>query len=196
MRQIFIALVIASWHTLLSSAAPVPKDATKGELYFPITLGSRWVYEISGRESAEIIIAVEEKDGARLVTTGYETRGEVVANQVICVSEKGISLVDTDVADLDEPFWMLKLPQTKENKWEAVLAPTGLEKATGKMIASGPEVIKVPAGTFQAIRVDMDISFAGERRKVSTWFAPHVGKVKEVRGDRIEVLKSFTPGNK
>ena len=50
--------------------------------------------------------------------------------------------------------------------------------------------------TTGPIRVTLDMDFLGHqgKEKSITWYAPNVGKVKEVRGKRVEVLKSFTPG--
>lgn len=53
----------------------------------------------------------------------------------------------------------------------------------------------MPAGTFRAIKVKYEgqgISEPGTER--TTWYAPGVGKVRELVEGRERVLKSFTPG--
>jgi hypothetical protein len=181
-------------------AAPVPPPPKTPPLYFPTTVGTRWVYQTQGekRESVEVVMEVKEKDGEKWVAVGSECEGKVEYHHAISVSDKGLAVVDTSVSDLDEPSWLLKLPHKAGNKWDYGIAPACVGQWKGTALADGPEKVTVPAGRFEAIRVKVDITFAGDRRRVTTWYAPGIGKVKEIvttdSGDRVEVLKSFTPG--
>jgi len=180
--------------SMLSGVAPVPADSTPPPLYFPTIKGSKWVYQTEENERVEVILDVKEKSGEKLVTVGYQVRDKQPSPaHTVAVSGKGLCLVNTTVATLDEPFWLLKLPQPQNTKWDAVLAVSGIGREVGKMTATGPERVEVPAGTFQAIRVDLDINL-GKRLRKTCWYAPGVGKVKEVVGDSVEVLKSYTVG--
>jgi hypothetical protein len=72
-------------------------------------------------------------------------------------------------------------------------------RATGTAKASGPERVVVPAGTYRAVRVDMEMPYIDGRKgmaKRSYWYAPGVGRVKDVADGEVTVLKSFTPGKK
>lgn len=196
-------LVLLSAVTLLlavAPAAPVPPPPKTPPLYFPTTVGAKWVYQTEGNkdEKVEMVMKVEDKDGEKWVAIGSEWKGKVDYRHAISVSDKGLAVVDTDVSDLDEPSWLLKLPHKAGNKWDYVIALPGVGKWKGKAIADGTEKVEVPAGKFEAIRVKLDITFAGDRRQTTAWYAPGVGMLKQIvkseSGERVEVLKSFTPG--
>jgi hypothetical protein len=55
--------------------------------------------------------------------------------------------------------------------------------AAAKMTASGPDAISLPAGTFQAFKVHVDLMVAAGRSRVRSsndyWFAPGVGLVRQ-----------------
>jgi hypothetical protein len=178
----------------LAPAAPVPKGE-KGVLYFPTKIGAKWVYSTWDSERVEVVTAVEEKDGAKLVTVGYQSRDGVVSTNIVSVSEKGLAVVAW-LDDLGEPLWLLKLPHAAGSKWDAVIDLPGRLHLKGAMADGGPDRVLVPAGEFRAIRITSN--FPSHDRKIrvvkTVWYAPRVGKVKEVRGDTVEVLKSFTPG--
>lgn len=194
--RIAIALLLcaAAVPTLLRSA-PIPGDKAK-ELYYPTRVGARWVYQTQRGDKVEEVVAVKSgKNGTYLVTVGFSKQGEVVPDYVISVSEQGFCIVSYTLAELTEPFWMLKLPHNKEDSWKPVLAAEGWSKVVGSAKASGPETVEVPASKFQAIRVEMDVPHPGGRlAKTTFWYAPGVGKIKERRGSVVDVLKSFEPG--
>ena len=181
----------------LLGAAPVPAPAPRPRQvsYFPTTVGTKWVYQEGEDEHVEVITAVTEKDGAKLVTVGSEWKGEVTPRYLLAVSEKGIAHVAADVAELDEPAWALKFPHTPGKRWDFVLAVKGVGKWSGTATAGAAVVVEVPAGKFDAIPVECDINFIGERRRFTRWFAPDVGEVKSaVLGAKERVLKQFTRG--
>jgi hypothetical protein len=68
-------------------------------------------------------------------------------------------------------------------------------KATYKL--GRTEEVTVPAGTYSAIRVDVEIKYETETMWMTFWYAPGVGSVKfeGASGDfkQTTVLKSFTP---
>jgi hypothetical protein len=181
-------------------AAPVPKDADKPVLYYPVQKGTTWVYKTGDDEETSTITDVEKKkDGAFLVTISRESQRGFVPHSRMLVSGEGVAVVEvklTGLVPLDEPLWVLKTPSAGGKSWGVAVALGGDELGVGKMTASGPEKVEVPAGTYQAVRVDMDGTFFGERQQVTTWYAVGVGKVKEVSGKEVEVLKSFLPGSK
>jgi hypothetical protein len=189
-----VVLLIAIPLAALAPAAPVPKDANKPKLYHPVTKGAKWVYVCSGEDAREFehaleVTAVEDgKDGAKLVTV---TAGEQIKTiYTLSVSEKGLCLLRTDGTDLDKPFWHLKLPHTDGQVWKLVAAAAG-ETRMSKFAAYGPERVEVPAGVFQAIRVE---SFFDEQLAATTWFAEDIGITKAISQNIVMSLRSFTPG--
>jgi hypothetical protein len=196
MSRLLVLLSAAAVSFAIAPAAPVPPEAKKPGLYFPTKVGTKWVYQTEGEkhESVEVVMEIEDKEGEKLVKIGHERDGKAVYDCTIAVSEKGLSLVETGISPLGEPCWLLKLPHKSNNKWDVVLSPVVFSTLKGKAVANGPEKIEVPAGKFEAIRVKIDLAYDDGREMITTWYAPGIGKVKEVRGERIEVLKSFTPG--
>jgi hypothetical protein len=60
--------------------------------------------------------------------------------------------------------------------------------------AVGVERVEVPAGTFDALRIECRTVVAGEIVMAREWWAPGIGLVRQIRGEGELVLKSFTPG--
>lgn len=202
MRCIFVPLTLLMLLLASAPAAPIPTHAKKTPLYQPLKVGTKLVYGYEGKkeEFDEVVMKVETNEGVWDVTLGSEGVGIIVPHKIYSVSDKGLCIkaawCDGTLTPFDEPVWVLKLPHAAHDAWDTVFAISDLDlKYTGKTIIDGYERVKVPAGTFDAIRMKMDIVIEGERRQFTTWYAPHVGRVKEVLEDEIEVLKSYTPGD-
>jgi hypothetical protein len=56
------------------------------------------------------------------------------------------------------------------------------------------EEIKVPAGKYRAIRVDVESVNDGEVRLDRYWYAKNVGLIERYSKSSGQVLYSFTPG--
>lgn len=174
----------------LATAAPIPGDAAK--LYFPTTLGTRWVYENDGYEIVHVITEVETKGKLTIVSVARiegETNSHV---RTMAVSSEGLWQVGPFSKAVEGRLWF-KLP-----------AVAGPPKMDGLYIMTvvGHEKVKVPAGEFDAIRVDEDnrhLLGSAAPTRVSYWIAPGVGIVKSSSKtgndeEKVEVLKSCTPG--
>ena len=89
----------------------------------------------------------------------------------------------------DPPLLLLKLPHKEGDKWDP-------DQKTGKWprVAGKIEKITVPAGTFEAIRVEQESPDfpSGKLSRSVWWFAPRVGLIKMTYGDTVEQMKSFT----
>jgi hypothetical protein len=120
-------------------------------------------------------------------------------------SASGLHLVDDKFMDWNPPLWRLKLPFRNGDTWAVgVVAKPKNERVTfdetWKFAAYGPEEVRVPAGTFKAIRVEREAQLL--RSQDTMWYAPGVGMVKHefgfgprVRPERgTAVLTAFTPG--
>jgi hypothetical protein len=64
--------------------------------------------------------------------------------------------------------------------------------------SGGEEEVEVPAGKFQAVRVERQFEVAGQVYRQTNWVTPAVGTVKiqaqAPDGSVTHVLKSYTPG--
>src|SRR4051794_36149992 len=91
-----------------ASAAPKPKDDGKPVLYFPIRVGTKWVYD-DGRETTLEISAVEVKGDVTIVTVdSIGSKGKELY-QKFAVSAKGLEQIQFRQYEAYS-YWQLKLP--------------------------------------------------------------------------------------
>jgi hypothetical protein len=200
MFRAILALAVSSFIVANVSGDPIPKKSGNDKFYCATTVGTKWVYTDWDRESEEEILDVKDGPyGAKDVIIGHKIGGRILTADVTRVSEKGLSHSVTMFGELDEEYWLLKLPTANYQKWSPVLACKDLFEIKCEAVASKPEKVLVPAGEFMAIRVEMSVAHGigtDKPFKVTTWYAPNVGKIKQIHSLRegIEVLKSFTHG--
>jgi len=171
----------------VAHAAPAPK--AKETVYFPTKEGDTRVYEIRTGAKVEggytdVVTKVEKKDGALQVTITRERAGTTDFVTTIAVTSEGLTRVAIDGMTLEKPIPLLKMPAKVGTKWEV--------DGGAKYSVTKEEEVEVPAGKFQAIRVE---SVAGTS-KSTLWFAPGVGlfKMASDGSDRVQVLKEFKGG--
>ncbi|MBM3979741.1 MAG: DUF3108 domain-containing protein [Planctomycetes bacterium] len=179
----------------VAPAAPVPKHLTpKTEArYFPTRLGaeSRYLLDEKDQGGFDRVTAVEEGDG--------ETRATVNDGQAVwLVSKKGLFIARQGTATYHPPLAILKMDHVGGTAWDVTSETKGSDNKHphGKFAAHGPEEVKVPTGTYRAIRVEG--AWDGGT-KVTFWFAPEVGLVKRVvkhanGGGFTQELRAFAPG--
>jgi hypothetical protein len=175
----------------LAFAAPVPKKKATA-LYFPTTVGTKWVMEC-GKERSEYT-----------VTEGVEKEGEwLVKIEVLEGGEKGTA---ERVVSAEGVFG--KLPSGKRTKLLESPPKKGAKWAAEEHFANGQlevavvcevlreEKVKVPAGEFEAVVVEERVEHKGKLQAKSTrWYAPGRGVVKMVVGkDEEWVMTSFEKG--
>jgi len=198
----FLALALVTFN---APAAPTLKG--KETYYFPTTEGDKRVYETREgdrvRESSNVVMKVEKKDGTMIVSVGREVKGELRVVEKVEVSEKGVTHLRSGPFLLKTPRPDVKLPVKPGEQWsyesDSGDGPVGTKTTytVGK-----EEEIEVPAGKFKAVRVDNELTFPSAKGETkvrrSNWYAPGVGLVKLVidtgTSKTTMVLKSFTPG--
>lgn len=169
-------------------AAPVPREHRRPVPYFPTAVGTRWVYERDGRELVDTVTAAERAGGAVLVTVRREDSGTVVGQDKLLVSGEGVFRVAATGQRLDPPVCLVRLPVPA--RW----AVTG-GGVTGTCAARRVEAVDVPAGRFEAVRVDGVYTVHGTAATSTEWYAPGVGVVRQETGVGSTLrLVSFTPG--
>ncbi|MBP3956290.1 hypothetical protein J8F10_13450 [Gemmata sp. G18] len=179
----------------LAPAAPVPKHMMpKGPQFnYPTALGTKWVYVIEGGgEHTRVITRVEEKNGAKFVTIDWSApAGRKPDQSVHVVTKDGVYIHAESGQAYDPPLLYFKLPYRAGDSWKSTFARPGLKVST--QTTAGPvEKIKVPAGEFSAVRVDVEMSFNGQGKQTrARWLANGIGMVK---AEKSCVLKSFTLG--
>jgi hypothetical protein len=161
-------------------AAPAPKR-TEPVPYFPTAVGARWAYDRGGgREEVVEVSAVEKVDG-ELVVSRSSVDGPVTQYTKMVVTPTGLRQDQYNSGP--STVWVLRTDVRPGGSWDT---------PEGKRSVHGPERIEVPAGKFDALRVEWEQ--AGSR--MVSWYAPGVGEVKRVErrgGEEIvfRVLTSF-----
>lgn len=181
------------WDTVRS--APVPPGTAEPPLYFPVTVGTKWVYNeaINGTSQegyAEVITASEKKNNSYIVTVkstsvNFVDSDETTISQYIISPDGVFSLAwglesEKTRVDYDPPSCLLKYPFKVGDKWR-----DEKDKKEPFRVVKKIETVKVPAGTFEAVRIDVGSNH-------SLWYAPGKGVVKMHRGDTVNEMKSFT----
>lgn len=163
----------------------------RAEYYFPTKVGAKWIYELNGEEYTEVVTSVKQnvKGQGRVVAVGRLNKaGKVTPDTEWEVSDRGLVLIQR--ADDEEVFARryLELPHRPDAKW-----CLSRKFQTMLCLAIKPERVKVPAGEYDAIGVEL---YFGTLLEETRWYALGVGLVKQVDayGKTALVLKSFTPG--
>jgi hypothetical protein len=192
MRRLLPILLAAILFAPGAPGAPVPKHLAgdRPVYYFPTTVGAKWVYDDTNGDYVVVVTRVEERKGTRVVTVERETGDGRVPEEVMEVSATGFVRTHYPGGVLDPPLEILKVPFKVGDSW-----PFRLDGCEGTKTISAVETIKVPAGTFEAVRVDTEYTRANQRRLVRSWYAPGIGLLRMTEdGTDLWVLKAFVPG--
>jgi hypothetical protein len=194
---LFLSCCLTAIATLGAAFCAAPtKEDKNAETYYPSKKGAKWVYEWRYRssppdEQIEILASVDaRRDGTVMTVNSIDDRGEEFMEKIL-VSRSGLYKLQSLQTKLDPPLCILKLPFKSDSEWED---ETGNSK--GKCVERKIERVKVPAGSYDAIRVEWEGTIDGNALSSKSWYAPKVGLVKEVWGDedRVKLLKAFAPG--
>jgi hypothetical protein len=193
-RRLLAVLLVLAFVAVVAPAAPVPKHLMKNQgpvYYYPTALGAKWVYNEPDGDHVLVVSKVEDRKGTKVVTVEHENGKQRVVDQVMEVSEAGLTRLSCGGEPFDVPLVMLEAPFRIGTTWE-----NKTSGAQGTSTIVGVETIKVPAGTFEAVRVDMEQNRAGRLQgTLQAWYAPGVGLLKMTENDKvIWLLKSFTSG--
>jgi hypothetical protein len=181
-------------------AARAPEGGGPNDLYFPTREGTRRVHEVRARgatyEHTEVVTKVEKQGAGFRVTTAREVAPGSSLKTVTDVSARGVYLVELAGKVHANPVPLLKLPAKAGDSWTVQHQIPAAGVATFTCTVGKVEEVKVPAGTFKAIRVEEKTDAL--RGSVTRWYAPGVGLVKAVttsgKAEQTQVLKSYTLG--
>lgn len=188
MRLVTAALLFTS----AAFAAPVPKAPPAP--YHPTIVGTKWVMA-SGKGRVEYAVtAAEEKNGETVVSFEADSGdGFGKGTDTRVVSKDGVF----SVGKADERTTFLKLPLAKGSKWVADKQQGPGRDQEWACEAVGTETVKVPAGEFQAVRVDTKVTLNGAVQHTMTfWYAAGYGVVKKNLNGTEWVMESFEAGKK
>jgi hypothetical protein len=188
---LLVVISVLAGFTALTPAMPVPTV-----LYFPTTVGARWVYVDDGLTYRMVVTKVESKGEATLVSVGtVGLDGTTTHFQTVEVSPTGLREVANASRKCDPPLPLLRLPHTIGTTWTARVSLDGQDRGTQERTAGAVEQVKVPAGTFLALRVDTLSVGPAHRQQLTHWYAPGVGVVRVTyRSGSSRDLKDFDSG--
>jgi hypothetical protein len=191
----FVVLIAFVGAGSIALTAPEPAPAPrlkKPTLYYPTTVGAKWVYKARDDEFEKVVTGVKEKDGIYVVSIATRNDdGKLGRKTEIAVSEQGLAAVSDGKVKFEGPSLLLRLPPKEGKLW--------FERddlGTYTVTQGKPRQVKVPAGEFEAIPIESERWVKGEPlRRHTQWYAPGVGLIKVGAFDEQGiVLKSFTRG--
>ncbi|WP_162668130.1 hypothetical protein [Gemmata massiliana] len=183
-------------------AAPVPKHLAGEKPFWPTAVGTQWVYTKGELEVTDEIVKAEKLPESILLTVRVRTNGrrqpweatyELSKDAVLFRGKRDLQAVET----------ALRFPIKNEDSWEVKPPPHPTSPAHGgRSRVEGTEDVRVPAGTFRATKVVLNVTELNGQPFNPTfaraaWYVQGIGLVKlqyGLPGAAEKVLKSFTPG--
>jgi hypothetical protein len=194
-----IALLVLS----AATGAPALKDPVP---YLPTKVGAKWSYQYrgyaedpTGRELVNVVTSVSERKGVRVICVGQMMDdGKVSDGSWMAESADGLRSGYMSGDNFVGCDWLLKLPHVVGTEWREHRDGLNEPPVRRWYTARRFERIEVPAGKFDAERVDrVTEDRDGKRGTRTTWYARGVGSVKEVDSSGAwTVLNKFTPAPK
>jgi len=184
------------------AAAPLPKAADKVAPFVMTKEGDTRVLEIrdngSTSELTEVVSKAERKGDSVRATISRQLNGRALTDATFEASPKGVFLVASAGKDLADPWPVVRLPAKEGDTWTWNEGEPGVAPAKHTRTIAKWEEVEVPAGKFQALRIETKLDSPGTPTRTGTyWLTPGVGVIKSVsnssRGEHTTVLKSFTP---
>jgi hypothetical protein len=214
MRRSHVALfLVLGSPVALYAAVLIPRNIpdrtdtpTSPAAYFPTTVGTKWVYQLTERrfgrvrgwEEVERVTEVTDNGNEKIVTVRqFEGRSPHPLTEW-AVSEKGLrrrSVLAPEYRRENYPElperWYLLVP-ARIAPGESWTSETDGGRSKTVLTVADWETVRVPAGAYKALRVDIEVvefDRAGKRAGAfagAFWYAPGVGQVK------LELVADFT----
>lgn len=172
--------------------APPPRPV----VFFPLTTGSRWVYQTPIGERVEVVTdVVVESNVTHVTVERVGGGGRRFDSQVVAVSQSGLTAIESLGTQLTPHQRLLSVPAKSGDSWETMAGlPQLPDELKETRTAYLEDTVVVPAGRYRTIRVEAERKLDGLSSKNVYWYAPSVGLVKKLEGGTVTVLKSFTSG--
>jgi len=185
------------------AAAPLPKARDKAAPFLMTTEGDKKVSEChadgSVHELIEVVSKVEKKGDTLRVTISRQSDGRSSDDVTFEASAEGVFLVAVAGKERAARRPDLRLPAKEGDTWSWEEEEPGVAPAKHTKTVAKWEEVEVPAGKFQALRIEARLDSPGSPTRTGTyWFAPGMGVIKSVLntspGVQTTVLTSFKPG--
>jgi hypothetical protein len=194
----FVVVILAT----LSCRGQEAKSPDKPADYYPLKVGNKWHYLVelgNGRKVVFLyqIVKIENVDGKRRARVEMVVNGEVKGTEHIGVDGAGVFRYRINEQPISPPACLLKYPVKEGETWTTE-TKVGDQPVTMSAKTGIHEEVQVPAGKYRAISVKTDRTENGIPVRVTSWFAPDVGMIKqlvEMRAGNIKMeLLKLEPG--
>ncbi len=181
MRMTGLVLAVTS---LLAIGVHAKADDPKS--FYPTAVGTKWVYLRGDDTLVQTVTKVTRHINHTEVVIGEEFDGKVTPSDMLIVDKDGVRRVCAKKG----LFPLLQFPFKDKAKWAV---NCGAEVGTCQVF--GLESVKVPAGKYEAFRVEYGyVQDEHIRHHSTSWYAPGVGLVRQtLDGEKYLDLVLFTP---
>lgn len=181
-----ILTLMSAFLILTTSVAAQRAKPVAAQDYFPLRVGDSWKYRMTDGDTeytVKVLSAEKQLDGTLLYLLEKQagliihdwyskTQGWVLMHREAYVGQEGLEI------KYELPRQYLKNPLVAGEKWNWKGKSIVQAEVEERNEVTGTEVVKVPAGTFSAMKV---VSLVSESTGVMTktyWYADGVGLVK------------------
>jgi len=194
MRTLFAAVVLVVLPALATGQNQKPD-------YYPFVKGNKWEFRVQAGgntvEATTEVIKIESKDGTTTATLEIRVAGmDMATTETITTSAKGMTRQALGGLRLAAPITMMKFPVKAGDSWTEKATVNNVEIEIRARVGEEVE-LKLPAGTYKAVPVNMEVNLAGQTMRMANWYADGVGIVRqsiEAPGlTAVSELTKFTP---
>ena len=199
MTRVTAPLLVLALAPVIAPAAPRLKDAADEGLFFPIAVGSRWVFVGPQGEFEEAVTEAKPDGPATVLTVVRTEAGKETWRSTFRVSRGGVELIASGGVTYEKPSPWLRTGLEPGAEWEYRYSRQETRFHVRVKFA-GLESVEVPAGKFEAMRLEGAETTHpqglgnGQANLSTTWYARGVGPVKRAWHGEATTLKSFTRG--
>ncbi len=152
--------------------------------YMPLKEGNQWTYTMSnGIQMTTKVVGFRNVGTVRcgIVETAM---GPQTSREYLAADAQGIKLYMSQMQGqefrCDPPVLRVKLPYRQGDAWQSTTSQFGMTMSTSFQ-SSGNERVQTPAGSFDCVKVQSNITIPGQAPISSTtWYADGVGPVHQV----------------
>ena len=186
--KVRLVLMLVLLLTLMTTNVTAQKSGARVSDYFPLSVGDSWTYRHNEDDSeftVKVLSAEKHPDGTMLYLVEKQA-GAVI--RYWYSKSSGWTLLHREAYQHQEgidrqyqpPREFLKNPLITGAKWtwKGIGINGQLTSESNQVI--GPEIVKVPAGTFRAMKVVSKVSDGETAGTKTYWYAAGVGLVKSI----------------
>ena len=167
--------------TVVACLLATSLSAALAEDYYPMKEGNSWTYSLpTGGDMTMKVTGFEEVKGVKCARVEGEMAGQGKVSSWIATDADGIRMYKfkSPQAEIEfgKPPLQIKLPFKQGDKWQSSLPLQ--QPVDAAMESAGRETVKVPAGTFECIRINTVVTVGENKLTTSTWYADGVGQVQ------------------